>query len=72
MRRKNEKRKKYGFLSVKIPLSEISVLKVSVPLDDFHFKVSLPITAYSEAPVTSAAELLRRVDNASILPKGNS
>ncbi len=47
--RKNEKRKKYGFFPVRIPLNDaISVLKVSLPLDLLSFEVSVPLSAFSK------------------------
>ncbi len=71
--RKNEKRKKYGFFPVRIPLNdEISVLKVSVPLDLLSFEVSLPLSAFSESPTRTLSSLQSRIAAARILPDGMS
>lgn len=68
--RKNQKRKKYGFFPVRLPLSLVSVYKVSVSLELLSLEVSLPLTAYLELPVISVAALERRLELANILPQG--
>ena len=69
--RKNEKRHKYGFFPVRIPLNDaISVLKVSIPLDLLSFGVPTPATAISESPAVSLSTLQTRISVLGILPKG--
>ncbi len=69
--RKNEKRHKYGFLPVRIPLNDaISVLKVSIPLDVLSFGISMPTKPISESPAMSLSTLQSRVAALGILPKG--
>ena len=75
VRKKNEKRKKYGFfpvrLPVRLPLVEgLTVLKVSVPLIISSFEVSIPLSSFLESTVSSTTALVRRLDAARILPKG--
>lgn len=69
--RKNEKRKKYGFFPVRIPLSEaLSILTVSVSLDQLPLKVSLPLKTYEDLPSSSLATLHSRLAVSKILPQG--
>ena len=70
--RKNEKRKKYGFFPVRIPLNAVSVLKVSVPLEVLSFEVSLPLSAFSASPASSLSTLQSRIKAAGILLEGES
>ena len=46
--RKNEERKRWGFYPIRIPLNKVSVLNVSIPLDLFSFRVSLPISVVNQ------------------------
>ena len=69
--RKNERRKKYGYYPVRIPLSSaLSVMTVSVPLDKLSYCISLPLTAFTAVPVESISALQTRITSAGILPQG--
>lgn len=68
--RKNERRKKYGYYCVRIPLESVSVLKVTVPLELLSLKVSLPLPAFYESPASSLSLLHNRINVAGILPQG--
>ena len=69
--RKNERRRKYGFYPVRIPLSNaLSVLTVSLPLDKLSYTLSLPLSAFTASPVESVTTLKTRITSAGILPQG--
>ena len=69
--RKNERRRRYGFYRVRIPLSDaISVLTVSLPLDKLCYSLSLPLSAYTSSPLESVSTLQARITSAGILPQG--
>jgi len=54
-------------LPVSIPLQDVSALKVSVPPS---FKVSLPMSAYTDAPVESIETLHGRLKQSAVIPSG--
>lgn len=64
--RKNEERRKYSAktLVVSIPLSALSVMRVSIPLS------TLPLTAYSHLPAPSLQCLGTWIGSAQVLPQG--
>ena len=43
---KNEERKRLGFYLVQIPLSLVSVYQVSIPIDFFSFRITMPIDIF--------------------------
>jgi len=52
---------------VSIPLREVSVLKVLVPLS---FNVKLPLSAYHGAPIEAIEMLHRRLKECAVFPSG--
>ena len=68
---KNIRRKKYGFsFKIQIPLSTITVLKVSIPLDiTLSFK-ELGVNTVSTASCSSLEIIHNKVEVDSILPQG--
>ena len=69
--RKNERRKKYGFFPVHIPLrNDISFLTVRVPLDGLSYKTSLPLATFHNAPASTLAALQGRIKAAGVIPEG--
>ena len=49
----------------------MSVLKVSLPIDQLDFSVSVPVTAFPNAPVLTLCELHRRLQSWDKIPQGN-
>ena len=69
VQRKNERRKKYGFLPVHIPLrKDISFLTVKISLDGLSYTASLPLTTFHSAPASSY--LQGRIKAAGVIPEG--
>ena len=75
--KKNAERRKYSqrpsTLPVSIPLSdEISVYKVSLPINLLSFNVSLPLKAFLDLPANSLDSLQARLVAAKAIPQGLS
>lgn len=68
--RKNEKRKKYGFFPVRIPLESVSMLTVSIPLHQLSLRVSLPLRIFEDSTPTSLTALYSRLAASNVLPQG--
>ena len=66
--RKNEKRRKYGFYPIKIPLS--AVLTIRIPLKKLLCAVSIPATVFTSALAASVAVLRERIVKVGVLPPG--
>lgn len=70
VQRKNYRRKKCDYLPVRISLrSDIDFLKVTIPLDQLSYKVSLPLSAYVESPASSLLTLQNRIKEAKLFPQ---
>ena len=50
---KNEERKRLGFYLVHIPLSLVSVYQVSIPIDFFSFRITMPIDIFKATAADS-------------------
>ena len=68
--RKNEERKRWEFFVVRIPLSVVSVYRVSMPRHFLSFRVTVPIEIF-KAVAGSLDCLQRRVSSFGSLPAGN-
>ena len=70
--RKNYEKKKYfpKKLLVSIPRRTVCVLKVSLPINLVSFRVSLPLSAYSDSPVKSVDILHNRMIHLRTVPQG--
>ena len=58
-------------LVVSIPRRTISVLRVSIPVDLLPFRVSLPLSTFTESSVPSLEILHERVQRLGTLSKGS-
>lgn len=70
--KKNYERRKYfpKKLLVSVPRRAVCILKVSLPLNLVSFRVSLPLSAYSDSPVASVDVLYDRMVHLKALPQG--
>ena len=57
-------------LLISIPRSSVSTLPVSLTISLVNFKVSLPLSLYTESPVPSTAVLHDRVECVKAIPQG--
>ena len=57
-------------LLVSVPRRHVSILRVSIPLQQLPFRISLPLSAYTEGSVWSVDALHDRLQNLGILPDG--
>ena len=70
--RKNYEKKKYipKKLLVSISRRNVYILKVSLPINSVSFRVSLPLSAYSDSPVASVDILHNRMIHLGVVPQG--
>ena len=57
-------------LIVSIPKRTVTILKVSLPVDLVSFRLSLPLSAYTNAPVSSLDILHHRLKQSGLIPQG--
>ena len=57
-------------LTLSIPLKNVAVFKISFPLNLVSFKVSLPISTYTDVPLVSMGILHERLKHSQALPSG--
>ena len=65
------KPKRLRSLPLSIPLRNITVLKVSIPLNILSFKVSYPRAAYTDGSLETVDNLYHRIQCSRELPSGN-
>ena len=70
--KKHYEKKKYfpKTLPVSIPRRTVCILKVSLPINLVSFRVSLPLSAYSDSPVKSVDILHNRMIHLRTVPQG--
>ena len=71
---KNYERKKYfpKELLVSVPRRDVTILRVSIPMELLSFKVSIPLSAYTKLPAPSLETMQSRIQHLGILSVGNS
>lgn len=57
-------------LLVSIPKRTVNILKVSLPINLVNFRLSLPLSVYTDLPVTSLDILHRRLKQSGVIPQG--
>lgn len=69
-RPRKKRRQLLASLPLSIPLKNVSVFKVSLPLNLVSFKVSVPIPAYTDVPLVSMDILHERLKHSKVLQPG--